>query len=128
LISSSDRRVLDEFDPDSTQSARDRQLIHNQPAGNLFTPRSHRRPVISIESIHGKTRKHLANPRPARLAFQLEARLTQSKILSNVSRQTKQAITRYAELEARKLFNFSVRFRGSRQTFQETPSTQWQKN
>jgi hypothetical protein len=128
LISSSDRRILDELDPDSTQSARDRQLIGNQPAGNLSTPGFHRRPVISTESIHGKTRKQLGNPQPARLAFQLEARLTQSTILSNVSLQTKHATTRYAEFAARKLCNVSVWFAGSWQTFQETPSTQWQKN
>jgi hypothetical protein len=116
------------LNPDSTQSARDRQLIHSWPAGNKFTPFPHRLAVISIETIHGKTRERLANPRPARLAFQLEARLTQSTILSNVPGQTKQAITRHAELDTRKLFNFSVRFSGSEQTFQETLSTQWQKN
>jgi len=124
LISSSDRRVLDELDPDSTQSARDRQPIQNRPAGNLFAPQ----PVISIQSIHSKTRKHLAIPRPARLAFQLEARLTQSTILSNVARHTKHSVIRHAELEAWKLSNRRAWFTGSWQTFQETADTQWQKN
>jgi hypothetical protein len=73
-------------------------------------------------------RQHLANLRPARLAFQLEARLTQSTIFSSVARQIKDPVTRCAELEARQLFNFSVSSTGSRQTFQETSSTQWQKN
>jgi hypothetical protein len=116
------------LDPDSSQSARDRQLIPSWPEGNFFTPLSHQLPVIFIASIHGKTRKHLATPRPASLAFQLEARRTQFTILSIVSSQTKHAITRYEELAARKLFDFSVRLAGSQQTIQETLSTQWQKN
>jgi hypothetical protein len=137
LISSTDRRVLDELDPDSTQSARDQQPIPNRPVGTVGAQASGlqvfpllsrpQRPVIPIESIHGETRKHLANPQPARLAFQLEVRLTQSTIFSNVSRRMNQPI-RCAEFEARKPFNFSVRFAGSGQTFQETSSTQWQKN
>jgi len=84
-------------------------------------------PVISAASIHGQARKRFANPQPARLAFQLEARLMQSTILSNVSRRIKQ-LARGAELEAWKLFNFSVLFAGSWRTFQETTDTQWQKN
>jgi hypothetical protein len=76
-------------------------------------------------------RKRLANSRPARLAFQLEARHTQSTILSNVFRPADQPITRCAQLQAWKLFNWSERSdygAGSGQTFQETSSTQWQKN
>lgn len=128
LISSSDRRVLDDLDPESTPSARDRQHIHNRPAGNLLTPGSHWRPVISSESIHSQLRKHLAKPRLARLALQLEARLPQFTILSSVFRQTKNPTSQAARLEADKLFNFSVRSTRSRQTFQETSGTQWQKN
>jgi hypothetical protein len=119
---------LDELDPDSTHSARDRQPIQNRPAGTLFARWFHQRPENSIQSIHGKTRKHLANPRPARLAFQLEARLTQSTILSNVAGHSKHTVIRHAELEAWKLSNLRAWFRGSWQTFQETPDTQWQKN
>jgi hypothetical protein len=73
-------------------------------------------------------RKHLANPRPARLAFQLEARLTRSTIFSSVARRITVPVTSHAELEARQLFSFSGPLTGSRQTFQETSSTQWQKN
>jgi hypothetical protein len=91
-------------------------------------PRSQRRPVFSIEPNHGKTRKLLANPRLARLAFQLEACLTQSTILGNVFRHTTHPVNRDAELDAGKLFNSSARATGSWQTFQETLSTQWQKN
>jgi hypothetical protein len=128
LISFSDRRVLDELDPDSTQSARDRQPIQNRAAGTLFARWSHQRPEIPIQSIHSKTRKHLAIPRRARLAFQLEARLTQSTILSNVARHTKHTVIRHAELDAWRFSNLRAWLTGSWQTFQETPDTQWQKN
>jgi len=144
LISSSDRRVLDELDPGSTQSARDRQPIHNRPAAHFpgpqaFSLQPYPRPVIFIESIHGNTRKRFANSRPARLALQLEARLTPTTISNNVSRQTRQPDVRYLQSfvgarhavplpGARQPFDFSVRRSGSRQTFQETSSTQWQKN
>ena len=128
LISSSDRRVLDELDPDSTQTARDRQPIHNRPEGELFTPRSHRRPVITIQSIHGQTSNRLANPRPARLAFKLEAQLSQSTILSHVFRHPEDPIICLAELKSAKTFERSIGSTGSWQTFQETSTTQWQKN
>lgn len=72
-------------------------------------------------------RKRLANSRPARVAFQLEARLTQSTILSNVSSAEHRSI-RYPQLQAAKLFNSSDRCNSPWQTFQETLSTQWQKN
>jgi hypothetical protein len=73
-------------------------------------------------------RKRLANPRPARVAFQLEARLTQSTILSNVTRHAAHPFFRYAELDAWKLFNSREVGGGSWLTFQEKSSTQWQKN
>jgi hypothetical protein len=42
------------------------------------------KPVISRKSLRSQTRLRLANPRSARLARQLEARLPQFTILSNV--------------------------------------------
>ena len=127
-MSSSDRRVLDELDPDSTQTARDRQLIHNRPEGELFTPQSHRRPVVIIQPIHGQTSNRLANQRPARLAFKLEAQPGQSTILRNFCRQTKDPIIRYAELKALKPFNPSAGSISSSQKFRETSTRKWQKN
>jgi hypothetical protein len=139
LISSSERRVLDELDPNSTQSGRNRQPIHDQAAGSLtgeqasslrvspISPRAHPQPINSAASIHGQARKRFANPQPGRLAFQLEARLMHSTIFTNVSRHNKQ-LACCAELEARKVFSPSARLTGSWQTFQETPDTQWQKN
>lgn len=128
LTSFSDRRVLDELDPDSTQSARDQQPIHNRPAGDLFSPQSHRPPVYSIESSNSQTRKHLANPLPARLAYRLEARLTLATILSNVYRSTEQSVIRYTELKAEMPSELQRAGARARATFQETTSTQWQKN
>jgi hypothetical protein len=128
LISFSDRRVLDELDPDSTQTARDRNTIQIRPEGDPVTPQSHRRPENTFESIHGKTSNRLANPRPARLAFQLEAQPGQSTILSDVCHHTEDPVIRSAELKARKHFNPSMRSSLSWQMFQETTTTQWQKN
>jgi hypothetical protein len=90
--------------------------------------------LIFIESIHGETRKRLANSRPARLAFQLEARRQRTTILSNVSRDTERFPDRFAELKTRRSFASSNRRSRAaisllaRQTFQETSGTQWQKN
>jgi hypothetical protein len=109
LTSFSDRRVLDELDPDSTQTVRDQQPIH-RPEGDPITPRFYRqphcRPENFIESIHGGTRKRSANSRLARVAFKLEARLTQSTILTNVFRHAEHPFIRSADLKACKLFNF----------------------
>jgi hypothetical protein len=127
------------LDPNSTQSGRDRHSIHDRPAGNLTGEQAfslrvppislppHSQPVISFASIHGQARKRFANPQLVRLAFQLEARLMQSTILSNVSRHKKQ-LARGGELKARRPFNFSALSASSWQTFQETTDTQWQKN
>jgi hypothetical protein len=146
LISSSDRRVLDELVPDSTHSARDRQSNFYRPAGDssraqlsnlLFLPFRFPLSGIFIESTHGKTRKRLANSQPARLAFQLEARRQRTTILSNVPRKTERSTTRFAKLQTRKSFDSGDRRLSaavsaipfvSRRTFQETLSTQWQKN
>jgi hypothetical protein len=73
--------------------------------------------TIFVKSIRGETRKHLANPWLARVAFQLEARQTQSTILNNVSRDNKTLVTRCAELEARKPPHFGVRHAGTARTF-----------
>jgi hypothetical protein len=90
------------------------------------------RAVISFESINSKTREHLSIPRPAHLAFQPEPRLTQFTILSNVNRQTDHAtsssIELAAEMRTRMLSDCSDWFPGKESTFQETSSTQWQKN
>jgi hypothetical protein len=128
LISFSDRRVLDDLDPDSTQTARDRQTFQNRPEGDLSSPPFHRPPVITITSIHGQTSNRLANPGPARLAFQLEASLGQSTILSHVCRHPEDPGVRFVEIEALEPCDQSVGSNGSWQMFQETATTQWQKN
>jgi hypothetical protein len=141
LISFSYRRVLDEPDPDSTQSARDRQAIHNPPKGDLQGPqaitilqvfplqrRPNTQPLVSRKPIHDEMLMRLAKPRLARLALQLEAPFSQSTILSNVFRYSERPTRGNAKLEAGKLLNFAARFAGSRETYQETSSTQWQKN
>jgi hypothetical protein len=128
LNSSSDRRVLDDLDPDSTQTARDRHSIHHRPGGDSFTPQLNRPPVIITESIHGKTSNRLANPRATRLAFQLEAQFGQPTILSHVCRHTGDPISRRVDLRGAKPFNPGVGSTGSWQTFQETTTTKWQKN
>jgi hypothetical protein len=140
LISFSDRRVLDEPDPDSTQSARDRQAIHNWPKGDLQGPQTtilqvfslqrlpNSQPLISRKPIHDEMFMRLAKPRLAGLALQLEAPLSQSTILSSVFRHSERPTRCNAKLEAGKLLNFAARFAGSRETYQETSSTQWQKN
>jgi hypothetical protein len=138
LISFSDRRVLGEPGPDSTQSARDRQAIHNQPKSDLQRPQttslhplrrlSNTQLLISRKPIHGEMLMRLAKPRPARLALQLEARLSQSTISSNVFRHSEHPVRCNAKLEAGKSLNFATRSAGSRETYQETSSTQWQKN
>jgi hypothetical protein len=140
LISFSDRRVLDEAPPDSTQSARDRQSIHHWPTGDLQGAQAssltvpslsrppHTWPETSSKSISGETHCRLAEPWPVRLAFQLEAHPRQSTILSNVTRLPENPIRRVAELESAWTLNFDARFKGLRPTFQETSITQWQKN
>jgi hypothetical protein len=129
LISSSDRRVLDELAPDSTQTARDRQPVHNWPKGDLFTPRFSRQPywpVIINQTIHSKTSNRFANSRPTRLACQLEAQLDHSTILSNVCPEIADLIVR--QLGSFETFNPGAGSSSSPQTFQETATTQWQKN
>jgi hypothetical protein len=157
LTSSSDRRVLDELVPDSTHSARDRQsnFFYQRPDALSAAQTSSLHPLLLlrapanspqalpfrlplsatfIESIHGGTRKRLANSRPARLAFELEARRKRTTILSNVSCDTERSTDRFAELKTRKSFDSSDRRSTAaisvvaRQTFQETSGTQWQKN
>jgi hypothetical protein len=141
LISSSDRRVLDELHPESTQSARDRQPIHHWPTGgDLQGPQtsnlhvfplpqlSRPRQAISSKSISGETHCRLAQPWPVRLALRLEAHAGQSTILSNVSRHPEHWIMCDAELQAGKPFNQGARSTGSREMHQEKSTTQWQKN
>ena len=99
MNSSSDLRALDEADPDRNQSARDQHPVLSRPEGEPFTPLSYRPPVISTKSVYSETRKRLANPRPARLAFQLEARLGHLTVLSNSSRHTEHQTIRYAPVE-----------------------------
>jgi hypothetical protein len=132
LISSSDRRVLDDLDPDSTQTARDRHSFPNRLEGDLLTPlfnrQLHQRPVINTESIHSQTTIRLAKPRPARLAFQLEASPGQPTILSDAGRHSEDHSVRFVEIEALEPRNRSVGSTSAGQAFQETVNTQWQKN
>jgi len=156
LTSSSDRRVLDELVPDSTHSARDRQSnFYQQPdvlsaaqtsslhsllslPARAISPQAlpFRLPLSAtfIESIPSETRKRLAKSPPARLAFQLEARRKRITIFSNVSRDTERSTDRFADSKTRMSFDSSDRRSTAatsfvaRQTFQETPGTQWQKN
>ncbi len=152
LNSSSDRRVLDKRAPDPNQSARDRQSINNRPEGvplgarakwgtagsvtglpvsllvkSLLTLPCARR-VLSIQSIHCETCKRLANPRPARLTYQLEARSDHFTIFSNVTHHNEHQIFRYARLKAPMPADPNYRSTSLWQTFQETRNTQWQKN
>ena len=85
LNSSSDRRVLDQEHPVSSQPARDRQSIKFRPGGSNSTPLSERRPANSHESISSATCKRSANRLSARLAIQLDARPQPFRIFSNVS-------------------------------------------
>jgi hypothetical protein len=151
LISLSDRRVLDIPDPDLTQSARDRQPSHNRHHGQLQGPRQTRLRSFSIQpnlefsitSFRGERRKRLAKPRPVRLAYQLEARpceivgarhavplphFGQFTILSNVTRYLASTGYGQAPMKAKKFSTDSTRSTSYRESFQETTSTQWQKN
>jgi hypothetical protein len=139
LISFSDRRVLGELHPDSTQSARDRQSIHHWPVGDSrgaqtssvsSLPRQiHNRPKTSSKSISGKTHRRLASPwPPLRLALQLEAHFGPSTILSNVSRQPEHLTLRNEKLPAIGRSTFALGSQDSRQTFREISTTTWQKN
>ncbi|MGH9871800.1 MAG: hypothetical protein ACRD9S_04945 [Pyrinomonadaceae bacterium] len=140
MISFSDRRVLGELHPDSTQSARDRQSIHHWPKGglpgtqssSLQVPSLSRLPNIrlriSSKSISGETHCRLAKPWPVRLAFQLVAHVGPSTILSDVWRHPEDLTMRDAKLEAIGPFDLRARLTGSLETYQETTTTTWQKN
>lgn len=126
LNSSSDRRVLDEKDPDPNQTARDRQSQHRLPGSDPleaqamrsmprslaavlssvpafpFQPRRNARPLITFNSIHSVTFNRNAHQGPERPAFQLEAQSDHFTILSDLCRHTEQLKIRYASLKARR--------------------------
>jgi hypothetical protein len=72
--------------------------------------------------------RRFANLHAASIALELEARLLQFTILSNVSRHAEQTSSRYVQLRTWKSFDSSDRSASPRQMFQEKLSTQWQKN
>jgi hypothetical protein len=126
LNSSSDRRVLDEEDPDPNQTARDRQSQYKRPGYDpleaqavrsmtrsfaamssgvracLFQPGRNVWPLITFNSVHSVTFNRNAHQGPARPAFQLEAQHDHFTILSDVSRHTEQSKIRNAFLQARR--------------------------
>jgi hypothetical protein len=69
------------LDPDSTQTARDRQLIHHRRTGDLLEvlifsqhPALSSPPAITTNLVYGETNRRLAYLRPERFAFWLELR------------------------------------------------------
>jgi hypothetical protein len=70
----------------------------------------------------------LAKTWPTRLALKLEAHLGQFTILSNVSRHAASTTLVTQELKAEGLSQEGTRSTSCREHFQETSSTQWQKN
>ncbi|MDQ2936295.1 MAG: hypothetical protein M3R67_02180 [Acidobacteriota bacterium] len=151
MNSFSDRSVLGEEDPDPRQSARNRPTVFYPPqsvpvevqatqdrvgtqAAVAFSldvlslpPLAGRHPVTSIQSIQRETHESLANQRPARLAFELEARRSHFTLFTDVSHHKEHRIIWYAKLGARRPCQQEYRFAYG-QTFQETTSTTWQKN
>jgi hypothetical protein len=140
LNSSSERRVLDRENPDSNQSARDRQPIQIRPEDNSLEAQTSSQQMVSLlnlpdippetttNPIYSAMLQRLAIRRLTRLALRLEARLRQFTTFSSVSRHTEPLTNQSACLMARRIANTGCGFSLLWQTFQETSSTQWQKN
>ena len=140
MNSFSERRVLDRKNPYSNQSARDRQPIYIRPEDSSLEAQASSQQVVSPLTLFNIRPETTANPiysampgrlairRPTRLAFQLEARLRQFTIFSSVSRHTEAPTNQSACLRTRRIANTGCGPSLLWQTFQETSSTQWQKN